>query len=76
MDALKVIAKVINQMVGIETVAAQDNIKLDLGLDSLSIVSLIIGIEDELAIEFDESDLDPSKLETIADLIKLVEKTL
>lgn len=57
-----------------DEVLSNMKIKEDLGIDSLRIVELIVEIEETLDIEFEESDLDPSRLITVEDLISLVEK--
>ena len=44
----------------------------DLGIDSLRLVELIIALEDEFSVEFDESDLDPAALQTVDDITCLV----
>jgi acyl carrier protein len=44
------------------------------GIDSLQMVELVIGLEDEFNIRFDDSELDPSKLTTISDIYKLIQK--
>lgn len=49
-------------------------LKDDLGFDSLKLVELIIGLEEEFNIQIDESDLDPSQLVTVDDLYKLLKK--
>ena len=54
--------------------AKEMTLKDDLGLDSLKIVELIVALEDELHIEFDESDLDPATLETVDHIHALVKK--
>lgn len=46
----------------------------DLSLDSLKMVTLLIMIEDSFEIELEESDMDPFRLITVADIICLVEK--
>lgn len=46
------------------------------GLDSLSLVVLIAGIEDELGITFDDGDLQPENITTLADLTALTGKYL
>ena len=53
-----------------------DNLKNDLGYDSLEIVSLIFEIEETFNITFDSSDLTFENMETIKDLINLIKKTL
>lgn len=49
-------------------------LKEDLGFDSLNMVELIVELEDEFNIEFDESDLDPTKLLTVSQVYGVVEK--
>lgn len=48
----------------------------DLGFDSLSLVELIVDLEDRLDIEMDESDLDPERLKTVGQIYSLVDKYL
>ncbi len=47
-----------------------------IGIDSLKIVALILSLEDEFGIRISDSDLDPSRLNTIADVAALISKTL
>lgn len=49
-------------------------IKEDCGLDSLSLVAVIVGIEEKAGIVFDDGDLDPAKLITVEDLVELTWK--
>lgn len=49
-------------------------LKEDLGLDSLKMVELIVAIEDEFHLEINESDLDPTALQTVEDVYNLLEK--
>lgn len=58
-----------------------ENIELDdelstLGIDSLQLVELIITLEDEFAVKFDDSDLDPSNIRSVASIIELIKKTV
>ena len=46
----------------------------DSGVDSLSLVLLITGLEEVFGIQFNEDDLDPDKLVTLSDLVELVGK--
>lgn len=50
------------------------SLKDDMGFDSISVVSLLLELEEQFDIAFDESEMDPSELNTVNDLIKLVEK--
>ena len=44
------------------------------GIDSLSLVMLVTGMEEVFAIEFNDDDLEPDKLALLEDLVALVEK--
>ena len=46
----------------------------DLSLDSLSLVMLLVMIEDVFGIELDESDMNPFDLISVQDVIELVDK--
>ncbi len=50
------------------------SLKDDLGIDSLRMVELIIEMEDAYGILIEESDLDPERLVTAGDIIKLAER--
>jgi len=47
---------------------------LSLGIDSLKMVELMIALEDTFRITFDDSELDPSTLKKVSDIIDLTEK--
>ncbi len=49
-------------------------LKEDLGIDSLKLVELLVILEEEFEIEFDEGDLDPSKLVSVQDIKILLER--
>lgn len=59
-----------------DAIAADMKLSEDLGFDSLSLVELIVDLEDRFDIEIDESDLDPSRLKTVAQIYSLVDKYL
>jgi len=48
----------------------------DLGFDSLSLVELIVFLEEKFGIEINESDLDPNNIKTVGQIYILVEKYL
>lgn len=56
-------------------VKSNDNLK-SAGIDSLALVSLIVAIEEAFEISFDDSDLEPKNLNTLNDILKIVEKYL
>ena len=72
----KRVCKVLTELCGIETISMEQNLTKDLGLDSLRMVELIIGIEDEFNITFQQSDLNFYKLKNVGELVNLVEMYL
>jgi acyl carrier protein len=51
-----------------------DELRRNLGIDSLGMVSLLLDLEDTFHFELDESDMNPFDLITVADVIRLVER--
>ena len=74
MDIFRDVEEVISETVGGDNITAEQELKTDIGLDSLSLVAVIVGLEEKFGIEFDESDLDPSKIIRVQDLVELVGK--
>ncbi|MCM3038996.1 phosphopantetheine-binding protein [Paenibacillus motobuensis] len=69
LEVIKRMSVVTNDLSEIETLSS-------VGIDSLKMVELIIAIEEEFGIEFNDSTLDPSKLITIKDVLELIHSTL
>lgn len=46
----------------------------ELGFDSLKRVELIVALEEEFGMEFDQSDLEAEQLERVGDLVELVSR--
>lgn len=65
------INQVIFQLSPIKIINKDMNIRVDLGFDSLSIVTLIVSIENALEITIDESQLDPDDFNRVEDLYNL-----
>ena len=57
-----------------DTITADMNLSDDLGFDSLSLVELIVDLEDRFNIEIEESDLDPAQIKTVGQVYALVDK--
>lgn len=75
METKKNVIKVISSFAIVEEENILESDKfIDIGIDSLKIVELIIGIEDFFHIRFMESDLEPTKLTTVETIISLVNK--
>ena len=63
---------VLKELSGIETISLSDVLLDDLKLDSLSMVALLLEIEDAFDFELKESDMNPFDLNTVADVLALV----
>ncbi|MFM9327764.1 acyl carrier protein [Paenibacillus mesotrionivorans] len=57
-------------------VGASTSLRNELGLDSLRLVDIMISLEERFDITFDESDLNPSGLQNVGDLLLLINKSL
>lgn len=66
--------KVLEEISGVKKISKSDNLQEDLAFDSLGMVTLLIELEDEFGIEFDESDLNPFDLKTVREVVDLIEK--
>ncbi|MGD0568448.1 MAG: acyl carrier protein [Candidatus Sulfotelmatobacter sp.] len=79
MDAEAIRTKVkqsINRVTGIEAATISDTASYDadLGLDSLSILEIVVDVETQF--KFQASDEELSSIRTVADAVSLVEKRL
>lgn len=74
MEIFEKISEILCELSGIKEIKPEDNLKEDLALDSLSMVTLLFEIEEIFEIELDESDMNPFDLNTVEDAVKLVEK--
>lgn len=63
---------ILTKLSGKETVNPADSLQVDVALDSLSMVTLLLEIEDAFGIQLDESDMDLSKLELVEDVIAMI----
>ena len=61
---------------GIEAISLDQHLQEDLALDSLSMVTLLIEIEETFNIVLDESDMNPYDLTTVQSVVDLVNKYL
>lgn len=62
-----------------ETIGAylqEDEPLMESGVDSLSLVTLVVSIEERFEIAFSDDDLQPENLRTLSSLISLTEKYL
>ena len=68
MEIRKKIVKIVKEISGAKKVSLDSLLKKDLAIDSLGMVNIILSIEEELGIELDEADLDPSLLNKVSDI--------
>ncbi len=73
MNIKKRVHSILHDMSSKETISDRDNLQ-ELGLDSLDMVTLLLEVEDAFGITLDESDMNPYDLQTVEDVIHLVEK--
>ena len=68
------VKSILKELSGEENIKNEAMLQDDLAMDSLSMVSLLIGIEDVFEIELNEADMNPFALGTVQDVVDLVEK--
>ena len=74
MNAKDKVIKIIAELSGNEQICPEDSIQNDIGLDSFSMVAMLIKLEEDFDIELKESDMDPFDLSTVSDVIILAER--
>lgn len=74
METNEKVIGIIKELSGLENISLDSNLQGDIKLDSLTMVTLLIQIEDEFQIELDESDMNPFDLETVESVVELVKK--
>ncbi len=67
------IKDILSELSGEKSIETKARLQEDLSLDSLSMVTMLVEIEDSFSIELDEKDMNPFDLITVADVIKLTE---
>ena len=71
MNAIETVKKILSEKVDVSTLKPEDSLTA-LGLDSLDLVEVMLGIEDELGIEFSSEEI--AQLSTLEDVVKLIER--
>ncbi len=59
---------------GVSEISDESSLQDDLMLDSLSMVMLLVEIEDAFDIKLDESDMNPFELVTVQEVVDMVQK--
>ena len=68
------IVKIAEETIGVYL--EEDEPLMESGLDSLSLVTLVVSIEESFGVAFLDDDLQPEHLRTLSNLISLTEKYL
>lgn len=74
MNIQEKLKEILTGLSGVETIANDATLQGDLALDSLSMVTLLVEIEENFGIELEESDMNPFDLTTVQSVIDMVEK--
>ena len=74
MDVQERVFNIIRELSGVENISLESSLQGEIYLDSLSMVTLLIMVEDGFNIVLDESDMNPFDLLTVNDVIALVNK--
>ena len=74
MKRIDKVNKILFELCGANDISLQNNLKEDLALDSLQMVTLLLMIEEKFQITLDESDMNPFELITVNDILLLVKK--
>lgn len=74
MSVTETVVKLIEETTANDNVRVSDKLTSDLGLDSLSLVLLVLDIEETFDIELDPDDMSTKTLESVQTVIDLVEK--
>ena len=77
MDRLKITKEVIDLAydIALVEVLEEDDLK-EFGIDSITLVSLIVEIEMKYNITFSDDDLNPNNLTTVKNIVDMMEKYL
>lgn len=71
---MKKVYDILRELSGIDKITLESDLQNDLVLDSLSMVILLIELEDAFDIQIDESDMNPLDLKDTQAVINLVKK--
>lgn len=74
MNIENTIKEILTGLCGEEMIDNEAELQTDLALDSLSMVTLLVEIEESFGIELDESDMNPYDMTTVQDVIDMAEK--
>ncbi len=56
-----------------EQIREDTDLLTDLGLESIQIVELVLSLEEEFGIEFDDDDLNPDNFQIVGSIVRTIE---
>ena len=74
MESFDKVSEILSELSGMKTIFPEQELKGDLGLDSLQMVTLLMMVEDAFGIVLDESDMNPFDLIRVEQVVDLAEK--
>lgn len=66
------VKNILSELSGVKDIKNTDSLQYKLAMDSLSMVTMILEIEEEFNIELDESDMNPFNLDLVENVINMV----
>ncbi len=74
MDVCNRVVEVLQGICNKETITTDCNLQNDLALDSMEMVTLLLELEEAFQFSLEESDMNPYDLNTVQDVVDLVNK--
>ena len=68
------VKEIIKELSGETEINLYDRLSDDIGLDSLAMVTLLIEVEEKFNILLDETDMNPTLLSSVNDVVEMVRK--
>ncbi len=74
MNTQEKVMELLEDLSGVSDITPEASLQVDLGLDSLAMVTLLVMLEETFSIELMEADMNPFDLKTAADVVALAER--
>ena len=74
MNTQEKVMELLEDLSGVSNITPEASLQVDLGLDSLAMVTLLVMLEETFSIELKEADMNPFDLKTAADVVALAER--
>lgn len=74
MNTQEKVTELLKDLSGVSDITPEASLLIDLGFDSLAMVTLLVMLEETFSIELMEADMNPFDLKTAADVVSLAER--